>query len=129
MIDPQQELFIAIRQALVEEYGAIVYDGFLPAKGTPYPFIYLADSQIIDEQNKSGVCGRVVQMIHVYNNTPKKRGSMSSMLATIKSILRHIESTKHFGWMVIGLDQQIMPDNTAETPLMHGIITVTYKFS
>ncbi|MBR0085645.1 MAG: hypothetical protein IJL97_03750 [Lachnospiraceae bacterium] len=128
-MDPQQELFTALRQALISEFGDIVYDGFLPPEGTPYPFIYLADSRMLDEQNKTGLFARVTQTIHVYSNTPKKRGTLSEMLGTIKSIARHIEHTQSFGWMVIEMEQRILPDDTTDIPLTHGIITVTYRCS
>ena len=44
-MDPQQELFSYLLVALKEKYPDIgIYDSFLPPEGTPYPFIYLADS-------------------------------------------------------------------------------------
>ena len=53
-MDPQQELFSELLTK-IREKGYDVYDGFLPPKNTPYPFIYLADSTQIDEENKSAV--------------------------------------------------------------------------
>ena len=43
-MDPQQELFTELLLKL-KELGYDVYDTFLPPEDTPYPFIYLADSQ------------------------------------------------------------------------------------
>ena len=45
-MDAQQELFIALRNSIAQEYS--VYDGYMPPEDTPYPFVYLADSQMID---------------------------------------------------------------------------------
>ena len=78
-MDPQQELFSILLREL-KNTGYDVYDGFLPPKNTPYPFIYLADSTQIDEENKSAVFGRVTQTIHVWHNSPKQRGTVSKML-------------------------------------------------
>ena len=129
MKDPQQELFTALRQALVSEYKGMVFDGYLPPEGTPYPFIYLANTELIDEQNKTGLFGRVTQTIHVYSDTPKKRGTFSDMLLAIKRIARSIEKTDSFAWYVRELNQIILPDDTTATPLMHGVLTITYQFS
>lgn len=43
-MDPQQELFTKLLTE-IKALGYDVYDGFLPPDGTPYPFVYLADSQ------------------------------------------------------------------------------------
>ena len=46
-MDPQQELFSALLLELKKQYPDSVYDTFLPPEGTPYPFIYLADSDFV----------------------------------------------------------------------------------
>ena len=51
-MDPQQELFTALLLQLKEAFPGKVYDGFLPPEDTPYPFVYLADSQLIDTEMK-----------------------------------------------------------------------------
>lgn len=61
-MDPQQELFSEFLVSLKEKYKGTetgVYDTFLPPDGTPYPFVYLADSQQNDQNTKSEVIGRV----------------------------------------------------------------------
>ena len=73
-MDPQQELFTELLLQLKKtEYD--VYDTFLPPEDTPYPFIYLADSQQTDTQTKSAAIGNVYQTIHVWHNNPKQRGT------------------------------------------------------
>ena len=129
-IDPQQELFTALLVALREHFGeSNVHDGALPPKGTPYPFVYVADSQLVDQNLKNAVFGEVNQTVHVWGNDPKKRGTISRMLLEIKEICRELQATDNFGWMVTGLNQQILPDNTTSEPLIHGWLQVTFKFS
>ena len=53
-MDPQQELFTKLLTE-IKALGYDVYDDFLPPDGTPYPFVYLADSQLIDDANKTAV--------------------------------------------------------------------------
>lgn len=127
-MDPQQELFSTLLKELKKmEYD--VYDGFLPPKNTPYPFIYLADSTQIDEENKTAVFGRVSQTIHVWHNSPKQRGTVSKMLLDAKTMCRKLEKTDNFSWFVRDVNQRILSDDTTKQPLLHGILSVEFSFS
>ena len=127
-MDPQQELFTRLKLDLeAKEYD--VYDGALPPKDTPYPFVYLADSQLIDEENKTAVFGRVTQRIHVWHNDSKQRGTVSRMLLDIKTVCRRINKTNNFAWSVRGINQQILSDTTTKRPLLHGVLDVELIFS
>ena len=128
MLDPQQELFTRLKLDL-EALGYSVYDGFLPPEDTAYPFVYLADNQLDDVANKSAVFGEVSQTIHVWHSDPGQRGTVSQMLLNIKATCRKIEHTNNFTWLVRSISQQILPDATTKPPLVHGILTVDYKFS
>lgn len=127
-MDPQQELFAELLTKL-REWGYDVYDGALPPENTPYPFVYLADSQQIDEANKTAVFGSVYQTIHIWHNEPKQRGTVSTMLLRIKDICRKIEHTKNFAWYVANVNQRIVTDTTTKEPLMHGLLDVEFRFS
>lgn len=133
MYDPQQELFTGLVLALrahFEPKGIGVYDGFLPADGTPYPFIYLADSRQNDTGTKGQNVGVVNQTIHVWHNNPHKRGTLSQVLLEIKQICWAFKTTENFGWFALAdVDQNILADTTTETPLLHGHLTVQFKFS
>ncbi len=127
-MDPQQELFTILKLEL-EKLGYDVYDGFLPPKNTPYPFIYLADSKGTDEANKTAVFGNVLQIVHVWHNNPKQRGTVSKMLLAIKSVARKIDKTDNFSWFVMDVEQRILADTITSTPLMHGVLELKFKFS
>lgn len=127
-MDPQQELFTILKLKL-EELGYDVYDGFLPPKNTPYPFIYLADSHLIDDANKSAVFGNVYQTVHIWHNNPKQRGTVSKMLLDIKNTARKIDKTDNFSWFIIDVEQSILADTITSTPLMHGVLELKFKFS
>lgn len=126
--DPQQELFTAYKLSL-EAKGYAVYDGCLPPEDTPYPFIYLGDFSQSDDQHKNAVTGRVHPTIHVWHNNPKQRGTVSQMLLDVKAVIYKTERTEHFGWLVQTVDSRIIPDNTTNTPLLHGIVEAGLKFS
>ena len=128
MRDPQQELFTALYIGLKAK-GYDVYDGVLPPEDTPYPFVYLGDSQQIDDANKSAVFGNVYQTIHIWHNNPKQRGTVSSMLLDIKAECRKIGKTENFSWAVRNMTQRIIPDTTTKTPLLQGVLEVEWHFS
>ena len=127
-MDPQQVLFTILKLEL-EKLGYGVYDGFLPPEDTPYPFIYLADSHLIDDANKSAVFGNVYQTVHIWHNSPKQRGTVSKMLLDIKSIARRITRSDNFSWFIRNIDQRILADTTTETPLIHVVLELEFKFS
>lgn len=127
-MDPQQELFTRLKLDL-EAKGYSVYDGALPPKDTPYPLVYLADSQLIDEENKTAVFGGVNQRIHVWHSDLKQRGTVSQMLLDIKTVCRQIKKTNNFAWSVRGINQQILADSTTKQPLLHGVLDVELIFS
>lgn len=128
-MDPQQELFSYLLVELKKKYPDKVFDGFLPPDDTPYPFIYIGDSQLIDEAGKSSIFGTVHQTIHIYHDNPKQRGTVSSMLLAIKNIARKLEHTDNFSWYLRNVEQQIIPDTSTGTPLVHGVLSLEYKFS
>ena len=127
-MDPQQELFTELLLK-TKELGYDVYDTFLPPEDTPYPFVYLADSQQTDDANKTAVFGNVYQTIHVWHNNPRQRGTVSKMLLDIKKVCYRLEHTENFAWMIQNINQRILPDNTTKTPLLHGLLEVEFKFS
>lgn len=127
-MDAQQELFTKLKTDL-ETLGYSVYDGFLPPDGTPYPFVYLGDSNQSDGQTKTQVIGTVNQTIHVWSNNPKNRGTLSQMLAAIKHTCRSVERTQNFAWAVGDITQRIVPDDTTKTPLLHGLIEAEFRFT
>lgn len=127
-IDPQQELFTELL-IQIKRLGYDVYDGALPLDNAPYPFVYLADSQLIDDTNKSAIFGTVNQTIHVWSNKPNHRGDVSAMLYAIKAVCRRLEHTSNFAWFLSNTTQRILSDTTTKQPLLHGIVEVEYKFS
>lgn len=122
-MDAQQTLFTYLLQALKQKYD--VYDGALPPKSTPYPFVYLGDNQSVDVIYKCAYADMIYQTIHVWHNDPKKRGTLSAIMDDIRQVCRDIE--KKDGWLLTSYSAQIVPDDTTSEPLMHGIINATFR--
>lgn len=124
-MEPQQMLFTYLLTALRgKKY--VVYDGMMPPEGTPYPFIYLGDSQVVDENRKQAVQGTIYQTIHIWHNNVRQRGTVSAMMLDIKAVCRQLEMQA--GWLLTECSSQILPDDTTDTPLMHGLIEVAFRF-
>lgn len=128
MTDPQQEFFTQLKLEL-ERKGYDVYDGMLPAEGTPYPFIYFAECIQSDKVTKSAIMGRFTQTIKVWINSPRKRGTLSQILADIKYTCYKLEKSRNFSFDVINIRQNIFADNTTKTPLLQGVLDVEMRFS
>ena len=124
-MEPQQVLFGYLLTTLREQ-GYQVYDGALPDKDALYPFIYLGDNQMIDENRKREVQGIVYQTIHVWHNRVNQRGTLSAMILEIKTVCHQLESKS--GWLMSECSSQILPDSTTSVPLLHGIVEVGFKF-
>lgn len=124
-MDVQQAVFTQLKVD-IESLGYDVYDGELPPEGTAYPFVYLGNSTQNDNTTKSGSIGTMSQMIHVWHSNVKKRGTVSDMIFNIKNICRNIENK--YPVILSGMNQNIMPDSTTAKPLIHGVITVNFKF-
>ena len=124
-MDAQQSIFSKILTTLRGK-GLDVYDGALPPKDTPYPFVYVGDSQTVDTMRKGSLGGSVYQTIHVWHNNYDERGTLSDIMSTVKNAMYEIDNAT--GWLLSEVSTQIVPDTTTDVPLMHGIINVTFKY-
>ena len=121
ILDPQQELFIALKLE-IEKLSYAVYDGALPPADTPYPFVYLGDFRQNDTVYKNAVSGTVFPTIHIWHNNIKQRGTVSKMLLNIKAVLYGLKRTNNYSWLIKNVNTQIISDDTTNTPLLHGVI-------
>ena len=125
-MDPQQALFTYIKTE-IEKLGYDVYDGALPPEDTPYPFVYLADSMVTgDFMYKGVILEDITQTVHVWHSSPRKRGDVSNMLAQIKLIASKLDSPYYY-FRLTDVSQTILTDTTTRTPLLHGVLELSYK--
>lgn len=123
IINPQQELFNIVYNVSSEITDT--YD-YLPGD-VSYPFAFIGEQQTIDDANKSTVFGNVVQTIHFYG-LATKRFSLVDVMNKLKTACRKIDEIKNFQIEVVGIDEDIQPDNTTNTNLNHGILVIEFKF-
>ena len=127
-MDPQQEIFIAIRKAITN-LGYAVFDGELPPEDTAYPFVYLGYTQQVDSRTKTQINGTVFQQIDVWHDNPKRRGDVSAMMLAIKKACFVLTRTAHFMVGVSLNDQSIDADDSTGKTFMRGMLTLKIDFS
>lgn len=128
-MDAQQKLFTGLKLK-IEDLGLSVYEGGMPPENTPYPFVYLADNTMTDTMIKgSGGIGTVSQSIHIWQNNPNKRGTLSRLSAEVMDVLREFDEYNGTGYTLRSLSQKIISDTSTAEPLMHAIIEAEYYYS
>lgn len=132
-MDSQQELFSALLVKLKKEFeskGVGVYDTFLPSEGTPYPYVYIGNSQLVDDYgNKTMILGSITQVVDVWHNNPRKRGELSEIMMIVKNVARQINRTNNFAFQIKDINQRILPDTSTSEPLMHGVLELDFRIT
>ena len=132
-MDSQQELFIALKVQLekaLKSKGVNVYDTFLPCEGTPYPYVYIGSSQLVDDYgNKTMILGTITQVVDVWHNNPRKRGELSEIMMIVKDVARQISRTSSFAFRISNINQRILPDTSTSEPLMHGVLELDFRIT
>lgn len=125
----QQEFFMALRSALKKQ-GYAVYDSVLPPDNTPYPFIYLAGSWTNPQDIKKGDLGLIRQIVQVWG-TAQMRGTIDSLNEAVLNTAKSIKTTDHYAFKVRlnETEQQILNDDTTNTPLMQGYNSLRVSYS
>lgn len=129
-MSPQQEIFTAIRGICVNLFGTSNVFDYLPPEGTPYPFVFLGEDLSSDDRaNKTAVFGTYNLTLHIYHNDYRKRGTTTNMMLLLKEAIRALDQTMNFDLEVVNIRDQVLPDNTTATPLLHGIVEVEIQFN
>lgn len=132
-MDSQQELFIALKVQLekaLKSKNVNVYDTFLPSEGTSYPYVYIGNSQLVDDYgNKMMILGTITQVVDVWHNNPRKRGELSEIMMIVKDVARQISRTSSFAFQISNINQRILPDTSTSEPLMHGVLELDFRIT
>ena len=132
-MDSQQELFSVLLVKLkkeLESKGIGVYDTFLPSEGTSYPYVYIGNSQLVDDYGtKTMILGSITQVVDVWHNNPRKRGELSEIMMIVKNVARQINRTNNFAFQIKDINQRILPDTSTSEPLMHGVLELDFRIT
>ena len=124
-MSPEQALFTKIRQLAVGT-GVDTYD-YLPGD-VDYPFIFIGE-QFLDgvRDNKDARFITLTQTIHIYHDNYRQRGTVSRLMDQLQKEIFNIKRVANRKVAIVDDNMQVLPDNTTNKPLMHGILDITFR--
>lgn len=124
---PDQELYDEVFK-VCQSLGYDVFT-YLPPDKTPYPFVYIGESQELPQETKSVLVGTVQLNIHIYG-LHTKRKQVSDMKGAILWELRKLRQSKNFNWKISNnqTQPQMLQDATTNTALWHCVIPLEMRF-
>lgn len=125
MIDVQEELFDRLYFFAQDELGFDTYDS-LPRDGTKYPFIEMAETNLVSDDLKNAYSGTITQTVNVWGDHDM-RFLVAQMMN--KLCVNRVKSD-HYTFDIKNIQKRILPDSSvANTRLFHGILTLEYVYT
>ena len=126
---PEDDLFISFFNEVLDYFkdkNIEVLD-YLPDTNIGYPFIYIGETQEIDQFNKGGILGDVVQTIHIFNYK-NKRGDVANITKHILRIAQRFDKGKFYFFGLKDTNINTLEENTADRPLIHKVIDCIFSY-
>lgn len=125
MIDVQEELFDRLYFFAQNELGFDTYDS-LPRDGTKYPFIEIAENDLVSGDLKNAYSGTITQTINVWGDQDMRFlvGKMMNQLCVDRI------NSDHYTFNLKNIQKRILPDSSVpNTRLFHGILTLEFVYT
>ena len=125
MIDVLEELFDRLYYFSQDELGFDTYDS-LPRDGTKYPFVEIAETDLVSDNLKNAYSGTITQTINVWGDQ-----DMRFLVAQMMNKLCvNRVSSDHYTFNLKSMQKRILPDSSVpNTRLFHGILTLEYVYT
>ena len=125
MIEVQEELFDRLYYFSQDELGFDTYDS-LPRDGTKYPFVEVAETDLVSDNLKNAYSGTITQTINVWGDQ-----DMRFLVAQMMNKLCvNRVSSDHYTFNLKSMQKRILPDSSVpNTRLFHGILTLEYVYT
>lgn len=125
MIDVQEELFDRLYFFAQNELGFDTYDS-LPRDGTKYPFIEIAETDLVSGDLKNAYSGTITQTINVWGDQDM-RFLVTQMMD--KLCVNRV-SSDHYTFDLKNVQKRTLPDSSVpNTILFHGILTLEFNYT
>jgi hypothetical protein len=125
MIDVQEELFDRLYFFAQNELGFDTYDS-LPRDGTKYPFVEIAETDLVSDNLKNAYSGTITQTINVWGDQDMRFLVVQMMN---KFCVDRMKSD-HYTFNLKNLQKRILPDSSVpNTRLFHGILTLEFVYT
>ena len=125
MIDVQEELFDRLYFFAQDELGFDTYD-LLPRDGTKYPFVEMAETDLVSADLKNTYSGAITQTINVWGDQDMRFlvGKMMNQLCVNRI------NSDHYTFDLKNIQKRILPDSSVpNTRLFHGILTLEFVYT
>ena len=125
MIDVQEELFDRLYYFSQDELGFDTYDS-LPRDGTKYPFVEVAETNLVSDDLKNAYSGTITQTINVWGDQDM-RFLVTQMMD--KLCVNRV-SSDHYTFDLKNIQKRILPDSSVpNTILFHGVLTLEFNYT
>ncbi len=124
MIDVQEELFDRLYFFAQDELSFDTYD-LLPRDGTKYPFVEMAETDLVSADLKNAYSGTITQTVNVWGDQNMRFliGKMMNQLC-----INRINSD-HYTFDLKNVQKRILPDSSVpNTRLFHGVLTLEFNY-
>lgn len=125
MISPQQSVFMLCKNTALDIFDGKVYD-YLPGKETDYPFIFIGEQFSNDIVNKSVIFAKITQRVHLFHNDFREKRKINDIFFEYMQTIREREKAFDRDFLVHEMTYRMLTDNTTDTPLMHGVLEITF---
>lgn len=125
MIDVQEELFDRLYFFAQNELGFDAYDS-LPRDGTKYPFVEVAETNLVSDDLKNAYSGTITQTLNVWGDQDM-RFLVTQMMN--KLCVNRVKSD-HCIFDLKNIQKRILPDSSVpNTRLFHGVLTLEFVYT
>ena len=123
MISPQQDIYNAVYD-VCDKLGDVYEKS--PPKGTPYPFIWLGQTELVPKRNKSVIFANVTQTIRFYAKDTQ-RGTISQLMFDVENALRELKETDQSYIDMVQSYTNVLGEDNGNDDLYHGILEVEFR--
>lgn len=125
MIDVQEELFDRLYFFAQNELGFDTYDS-LPRDGTKYPFVEIAETNLVSDDLKNAYSGTITQTVNVWGDQDM-RFLVTQMM---NKLCVNRVSSEHYTFNLKNIQKRILPDSgVPNTRLFHGVLTLEFVYT
>lgn len=125
MIDVQEELFDRLYFFAQNELGFDTYDS-LPRDGTKYPFVEIAETDLVSDNLKNAYSGTITQTVNVWGDQDMRFMIVQMMN---KLCVNRVKSD-HYIFDLKNMQKRILPDSSVpNTRLFHGVLTLEFVYT
>ena len=123
MISPQQDIYNTV-YGVCEKLGDVYEE--VPPKGTLYPFIWLGQTELLPDRNKSAIFANVIQTIRFYAKDTQ-RGTISQLMFDVENALRELKETDQSYIDLVRSNTTVLGEVDDNDNLYHGVLKVEFR--